>query len=112
MQTAHSVCGSTSFNDKQPVIGLGNAGKIPKVILSTRKLVRSQTDRFDLRGRKVIQREPCIAEVASALGEHSLFGSWSLSQSSIESIATMCVDSILAANFAVEHRPLDGTICF
>ena len=70
--------------------------------------MRSHTDRFDLRGRKVIQRDLCTSEVAAALGEHSLFGSWNLSKNDIDSIAAMCVDSMLAADFAVEHKPLDG----
>lgn len=74
--------------------------------------MRSQTDRFDLRGRKVIQRELCTTEVAAALGEHSLFGSWNLSKKETDLIAAMCVDSMLAVDFAVEHQPLDGTMRF
>jgi hypothetical protein len=112
MQIASSECASTSSNVKQRGTDRGSAGKTPKPILSSRKLMRSQTDRFDLKGRKVIQREACTTEVAAALGEHSLFGSWSLSKSDIDSIAAMCVDSMLEVDFAGEHKPLDGTTCY
>ena len=70
--------------------------------------MRSSKDRFDLKGFKVVQRPSCITEVAAALQENSMFLDWKLPSSAITSIATVCVDSMLGAGFAVEHTPVLG----
>jgi hypothetical protein len=72
--------------------------------------MRSSRDRFDLKGCKVIKRESCIADVAAALEETSMFKSWCLSNDDVMSIAAVTVDSLLTVGFAVEHIPLDGTV--
>ena len=80
-----------------------------KPSLSSRKLVRSARDRFDLQGRKVLHRESSISDISSALLENSLFKSWNLLQSDVQSIAAYCVCTMLEVGFAVEHVPQDGT---
>lgn len=77
-------------------------------VLSSRPLMRSSKDRFDLRGCKVIQKQSCITDVAAALQENTMFLEWKLSSSAFTSIATICVDSMLDAGFAVEHVPVHG----
>jgi hypothetical protein len=77
-------------------------------VLSSRPLMRSSKDRFDLKGRKVVQRQSSITDIEAALKENSMFQDWKLSNSAYTSIATVCVDSMLNAGFAVEHTPLQG----
>ena len=72
--------------------------------------MRSSKDRFDLKGCKVVQRSPCIVDVAAALQENSIFLEWKLSSSAFTSIATFFVDSMLHAGFAVEHEPVHGEL--
>ena len=74
--------------------------------------MRSSRDRFDLKGCKVIKREPCIVDVAAALQETSLFKTWCVSTDDLMSIAAVTVNSLLTVGFAVEHTPLDGTYIF
>ena len=77
-------------------------------VLSSRPLMRSSKDRFDLKGRKVVQRQSSITDIEAALKENSMFHDWKLSNSAYNSIATVCVDNMLNAGFAVEHTPLQG----
>lgn len=86
------------------------AGKDIEVrsVLSSRPLMRSSKDRFDLRGCKVVQKQSCITDVAAALQENTMFLDWKLPSSAFTSIATICVDSMLDAGFAVEHIPVHG----
>lgn len=92
----------------QPASRSSSGTTMTKSTGTVRKLMRSSTDRFDLRGCKVVQKESSIIEISAALQDNSLFKGWSLLKDETDVIARSIVEIMLDVGFAVEHMPLDG----
>lgn len=79
-----------------------------KPVVSSRFLMRSSSDRFDLKGCKVIEKLSTVNEISDALTENVYLKKFLLSKENIHSIATAYVEEMLSVGFAVQHTPLDG----
>ena len=93
---------------QQPVSRSISDTTMTKSTGTVRKLMRSSTDRFDLRGCKVVQKECSIIEISAALQDNSLVKGWNLLKDETDVIAMSIVEIMLGIGFAVEHMPLDG----
>ena len=76
---------------------------------TVRKLMRSSTDGFNLRGCKVVQKECYTIEISAALQDNSLVKGWNLLKDETDVIARSIVEIMLGIGFAVEHMPLDDS---
>jgi hypothetical protein len=91
--------------EKKPVVlKEGN-----KPVVSSRFLMRSSSDRFDLKGCKVIEKSSTIGDISDALTENVYLKKFNLSKERIHSIATICVEEMLDIGFAVQHIPLNDS---
>jgi hypothetical protein len=80
-----------------------------KPVVSSRFLMRSSSDRFDLKGCKVIEKSSTIDDISDALTENVCLKKFNLSKEKIHFIATACVEEMLDIGFAVQHIPLNDS---
>jgi hypothetical protein len=104
------------IDDKQNDSGMDPKKKKPvalkagnKPVVSSRFLMRSSSDRFDLKGCKVIEKSSTIDDISDAITENVYLKKFNLSKEKIHSIATVCVEEMLDIGFAVQHIPLNDS---